>query len=154
MVSSKNPPVVSWSAAIFIIILFFLTLFRLIFFESFKSGEDSLMNHMDAFILGFRYDLRTAAIIVLPVFLLSFLEINYGSYGSQNKLTAGSITRLIVAFISMLVVLLVLKNNKASWTTRIFSVIIFALIFFWVFRVKSCNPFKNTGSKKIWLTFF
>jgi phosphoglycerol transferase MdoB-like AlkP superfamily enzyme len=109
---------------------------------------------MDAFILGFRYDLRTAAIIVLPVFLLSFLQINYYSHGSQNKLTAGSITRLIVAFISMIIVLLVLKKNKASWTTISFLVMIFALIFFWVFRVKTCNPFKNSASKKIWLTFF
>jgi hypothetical protein len=150
MVSSKNPPVVYWSTAIFIIILFFLTLFRVIFFTWFKDGSQPLINYMNAFLLGLRYDLRTAAIVVMPLFLVSQL---YLTYTSQNKLTTGSITRLILALIGMSIAIIVLKNNKASVKTLIFIAVLFGLIFYWLFRTKNCNPFKNEYSKKIWLIY-
>lgn len=145
--SLKISQITWWSAAIFLIVLFFMTLSRLAFFYYFKTSAITFIDHMDAFILGLRYDLRTAGIIVLPLFLTSLLHINYTA---SNKLSRGSISRLVITGVIMIALLLVIKNNKMPVIAFIGVLLIFVLIFIWLFRVKNCNPFQNRLSKKVW----
>lgn len=124
-----------------------MTMFRLFFYYYFKNFPVVFFDNMDAFVLGLRYDLRTAGIIVLPLFLISLLHI---SYTTSKKLSRGSIFRIVFTGIIMLVLLLVIKNNKMPVIVFIGALLIFVLIFIWLFKTKNCNPFQNVFSKKVW----
>src|SRR5438874_852852 len=97
---------------------------RFVFFFYFKPGSYSFYNSFDAFVLGLRYDLRTACAIVLPIFLIGNLHI---AYDEKRKLTVASILRLIFSVVIMATIILLLKNNKGSITTIISVIILFAL---------------------------
>jgi phosphoglycerol transferase MdoB-like AlkP superfamily enzyme len=148
--SLKIPQVTWWSAAIFLIVLFFMTLFRLAFYYYFKNSAEAFSDYADAFLLGLRYDMRTAGIIVLPLFLISLLHVKYSS---SNKLSRGSIFRLAFTGVTMVVLLLVIKNNKMPVIAFICALMIFVLIFVWLFKAKNCNPFQNIISKKVWRVY-
>lgn len=146
----KIPPIAKWTISSGITFLVFMLLLRLIFFEHFKTAGYSISNSSDAFLLGWRYDLRIACCIVLPLFLIGNLQLSY----KNNKLSIKSIITLIIILLIAAGLFLFLKNNKAD-KVIIFSVIgLFALTFLFLFITKNCNPFKNASAKKVWKIYF
>ncbi len=150
MRSAKISRVIRWTLATGLTFLVFLTLMRFVFFYYFKPGGYSFSNCFDAFLLGLRYDLRTVCCIILPIFLIGNLHIEYRE---KRKPDIPSILRLLFTLAIMTVIIFLLKNNKGSLTTIISVIVLFALILFWAFKKGSCNPFANNFSKRLWKTY-
>jgi phosphoglycerol transferase MdoB-like AlkP superfamily enzyme len=128
-----------------------MTILRVIFFYHFRTGDHAFNNSFDAFLLGLRYDFRIISAILLPVFLISGLRIEKNANGRIN---AASIGRISIAGAIMLIAFLYMRNNKAGTGLIIMSFVLFALILFWLFKRKSCNPYQDIVSRKIWNWYF
>ncbi|HUS02394.1 MAG TPA: hypothetical protein VMY77_11740, partial [Chitinophagaceae bacterium] len=128
-----------------------MTILRIAFFEYFKNQGYTFANSSDAFILGLRYDLRLVCAIVLPLLLVGNLHL---TYKANEKLTTLSIVRLIIVAVVGVGLVFFLKNNKATTVTILFVIVLFALIIFWLFLKKNCNPFENTAARKTWKIYF
>ncbi|MDQ6756819.1 MAG: sulfatase-like hydrolase/transferase [Bacteroidota bacterium] len=140
-----------WTISIALTFLVAMTLCRLFFFLHFKSADYTFTNCIDAFVLGLRYDLRTACGIVLPMFLIGNLSLQYSS---KKRLSVVSIIQIVFIFLTLVALILFLKNNKSGILTILTIVALFAFIFLWLFIKKNCDPFANTSAKKIWKIYF
>ena len=149
--TTRIPPLTKWTIAAGFIFLIFMTLLRIFFFEHFKSSGYSFTNSSAAFLLGLKYDLRTAAAIVLPLLLIGNLHL---SYKRHNRLTWLSITAVSAIALVCIFLIFFLKNNKAGSATIVSMIILFVLILVWLFRTKNCNPFVNRVSKRVWKIYF
>lgn len=150
LMNLKMSPLSKWLLATGFIYLILLTIFRLCFFEYFKTTGNSFSNFDNAFLLGFRYDLRLVSAILLPVFIIGNLKIE----DKNRKLTTKSKLLLIGSFLFSILIIFFLKNNKASTITLVFVSVLIAIIFFGLFRKKNYDPFINRNARKIWKIYF
>jgi phosphoglycerol transferase MdoB-like AlkP superfamily enzyme len=138
---------IKWLLTIGVLLLLLMTILRFVFYFDFKTQEYTLHNSFNAFVLGLRYDLRMICGLLLPVLIISGLHIKRNEKG---KLDLASILRLIVAVLLMTLLFLFYKNNKAPIGLYITSIALFALVMTWLFLQKSCNPYHNNFSKRVW----
>lgn len=148
---SKISPISKWALATVFTFLISLTLFRIVFFEYFRTGTYSFENSFDAFILGLRYDLRLACGLVLPLLLVGNLKL---TYKANKKLSTSSIVLLTGSVLFCVALIFFLKNNKAGWITIISVIILFVIIYTWLFIKKNCSPFANPTARKTWKIYF
>ncbi|MEP6928350.1 MAG: LTA synthase family protein [Ginsengibacter sp.] len=144
------PRLIKWMFATGITFLIGMVIIRIVFFLHYRPLQYSFSNTAGAFLLGVRYDLRVVCGIILVPFLAGNFYLTY----NRNRLSIASIFRITFALILMAVIILLLKNNHAGIASIIIVSIFFILFFIWGFYVKSCNPFANRTSKKIFLVYF
>ncbi|MEO5781656.1 MAG: sulfatase-like hydrolase/transferase, partial [Ginsengibacter sp.] len=147
----KISPLTKWVFATGITFLIFMTLLRIVFFIHFKTAGYSFANSSDAFLLGLRYDLRIACVIVFPLLFVGSLHL---TYNANKKLSLLSILRLIPMLLLGALAVFFLKNNKGSIAAIFCVIALFLIIFIWLFVKKNCNPFVSATAKKIWKTYF
>ncbi|MFZ1313908.1 MAG: sulfatase-like hydrolase/transferase, partial [Chitinophagaceae bacterium] len=85
LVKYKIPKTILWVANLFVIFLLIFTLFRLATFFAFKPKGISFGDVVPSFLMGFRYDLRWIAIILMPIVLFSTFPRLSPFYSSRNK---------------------------------------------------------------------
>ncbi|HQV59816.1 MAG TPA: sulfatase-like hydrolase/transferase [Chitinophagaceae bacterium] len=85
LVKYKIPKTILWVANLFVIFLLIFTLFRLATFFAFKPKGISFGDVVPSFLMGFRYDLRWIAIILMPIVLFSTIPRLSPFYSSRNK---------------------------------------------------------------------
>ncbi|MEP6584595.1 MAG: LTA synthase family protein [Ginsengibacter sp.] len=145
------PRLIKWMFFTGIILLVLMTILRFSFFFYFKPAQYTFANCIKPFLLGLRFDLRVACGIVLLPYLAGSFRLDYND---NKRLKAGSIIRLVIAFALMTVVILLLKNNHGSIASIIIISALFLLYLFWLFSAKTCNPFENPASKKVFKWYF
>jgi len=74
-----------WVLNLLLIFLLLFSLFRLFIFLQFRPAGLSVSDITSAFLLGFRYDLRWIAVILLPVVLISINPVWSPFYSGINK---------------------------------------------------------------------
>nr|MBA3673678.1 sulfatase-like hydrolase/transferase [Chitinophagaceae bacterium] len=148
--TSKISPLSKWAFITGFTFLILMTLLRLVFFEYFKNAGYSFATSSETFILGFRYDLRIAGAIVLPLLIVGNLHLTY----TNKKLTLPGLLQIIGMALLGILIVFFLKNNKAGTATILFVIALFVIIFLWLFFKKNCNPFVNNTAKKIWKIYF
>lgn len=129
----------------------FMTLMRWVFFFRFKAPSAILSDNFGAFKLGVSYDLRFVCGVILFPFLTGSLFLRYNN---SQKLTGGSIVRVVLTILIMAALLLFVKKGHAGLPTMIALGVVFVLILVWLFITKNCNPFENTVSRKIFKAWF
>ena len=85
LIRLKIPKTILWVINLFFIFLLIFTLFRLTTFFAFKPRDLSFADLMPSFMLGFRYDLRWIAIILLPIIFFSLIPKLSPFYSKKNK---------------------------------------------------------------------
>jgi phosphoglycerol transferase MdoB-like AlkP superfamily enzyme len=85
LVKYKIPKTILWVANLLVIFLLIFTLFRLATFLAFRPKGISFGDVLPSFLMGFRYDIRWIAIILLPVIVLSAFPKLTPFYSSRNK---------------------------------------------------------------------
>jgi len=85
LVKYKIPKTILWVANLFVIFLLIFTLFRLATFLAFKPKGISFGDVIPSFLMGFRYDLRWIAIILMPIVLFSTFPRLSPFYSARNK---------------------------------------------------------------------
>ncbi|MDQ6889992.1 MAG: LTA synthase family protein, partial [Bacteroidota bacterium] len=111
----------------------------------------TFLNCLKPLLLGLRFDLRVVcAIMVLP-YLAGNSRLDYNEKG---RLRSGSIIRIVIAGILLIIAVLLLKNNHAGIVPILIICILFILYFIWLFSTKNCNPFVNSFSKKVFKVYF
>ncbi|MBL0307226.1 MAG: sulfatase-like hydrolase/transferase [Chitinophagaceae bacterium] len=85
LVKYKIPKTILWVANLFVIFLLIFTLFRLATFFAFKPKGISFGDVVPSFLMGFRYDLRWIAIILMPIVLFSTFPRLSPFYSARNK---------------------------------------------------------------------
>lgn len=128
-----------------------MIILRIIFFAHFHAVDYTLTNCKKAFLLGFRYDLRTTSIITLPLLLFGSMRLNTKT--NAKKLTAGSLILLILIIIVTTVATLILKNNKAGTVNISALILLLVTLLAGLFIMRDLNPFRNKKAKKIWLIY-
>lgn len=151
MKKTNFPPTISWMLLSAMVILFFMTIARFVFFYHFKTSAYSFDNSLQAFTLGLNFDLRIVSGVVLFPFLISTLHLNYVR---KNRLTTGSIVRLVFTAIIMVLLLFFMKKGRMPTPSLFIMAGIFALVLAWLFATKDCNPFKNKTSQTIFKVYF
>ena len=148
--TSKISPLTKWTFAAGITFLIFMLLMRIVFFEYFKTADYTFSSSLDAFKLGFRYDLRLSCAIVLPLLLVGNLHLTY----KNKKQTGISKLRLVLSALFCILLIFFLKNNKAGPVTLLVVIGILAIIFLWLFAKKNCDPFLDVTAERIWKIYF
>jgi phosphoglycerol transferase MdoB-like AlkP superfamily enzyme len=143
----KATPLVKWTVVTGVLLLLLMTICRIVFFYVFpdNSGE----SHLDSFMLGFRYDLRMACIVVMPLFVVGSMHINY----REGKMTLASKIRLVVSLLFIIGAILFLRNNKASTTVLAPIMCIYLVLLFLLFRKKDLNPFAGKPQQRSWMIY-
>ena len=85
LIRLKIPKTILWVINLFFIFLLIFTLFRLTTFFAFKPRDLSFADLLPSFMLGFRYDLRWIAIILLPIIFFSLIPKLSPFYSKKNK---------------------------------------------------------------------
>jgi hypothetical protein len=85
LVRYRIPKTILWVANLFAIFLLIFTGFRLATFLAFRPGGFSFSDAIPSFWMGFRYDLRWIAVILLPIVLLSSQPRFSPFYSIKNK---------------------------------------------------------------------
>jgi len=85
LVKLKIPKTILWVINLFGIFLLIFTLFRLTTLIAFKPGNIRLWDTGESFLLGWQYDMRWIAIILLPVILISLNPRFSPFYSEKNK---------------------------------------------------------------------
>ena len=150
MTTIKTSPLTKWTLVTGFTFLVVMLLLRLFFFEHFKTPGYTVGNTADAFLLGLRYDLRITCCIVLPILLIGNLRLGYTK---NNKLTAASISGIVILALVGILALFFLKNNKAGTATLVLTALLFVILLLWLFITKNCNPFENKRARRIWKTY-
>ncbi len=145
------PRLIKWLFFTGLTLLVLMTALRLLFFFHFKPAQYTFSNCIKPLLLGLRYDLRVVCAIVLIPYLAGSFHLDYNE---KNRLKAGSIIRLVIAFVLLTVIILLLKNNHGGLVSIIIVCALFLLYLFWLFSTKNCNPFVNRTSKKIFKWYF
>jgi phosphoglycerol transferase MdoB-like AlkP superfamily enzyme len=143
-------PLTRWVLLTALTVFIFMTLLRLAFFIYFSPETYTFSSTIDAFLLGARYDLRIACCIVLPLLILGNLHLSY----RNNKLTMGSILRLVAITSFFILIIFFLRNNHTGTSQLILVGIFMTLILVWLFVQKNLNPFENKFAKKSWKIYF
>ncbi|MEO8568147.1 MAG: LTA synthase family protein [Ginsengibacter sp.] len=145
------PRLIKWLFFTGLTLLVLMTALRLLFFFHFKPAQYTFSNCIKPLLLGLRYDLRVICAIILIPYLAGSFHLDYNE---KNRLKAGSIIRLVIAFVLLTVIILLLKNNHGGLVSIIIVCALFLLYLFWLFSTKNCNPFVNRTSKKIFKWYF
>ncbi len=145
------PRLMKWMFITGLTLLILMTMLRLSFFFHFKPGQYSFSGCIKPFLLGLRFDLRVACAILLIPYLAGNSHLDFDE---KKRLKAGSIIRLVIAFILVTVIILLLKNNHGGIISIIIVGGLFLLYLFWLFSTKNCNPFRNRTSKKVFKWYF
>ncbi|MBI1343747.1 MAG: sulfatase-like hydrolase/transferase [Terrimonas sp.] len=85
LVRYKIPKTLLWVTNLFFIFLFIFTLFRFATFLAFKPATLGFTESLASFLLGFEYDIRWIAIVLLPVVLVSLSPKLSPFYSEKNK---------------------------------------------------------------------
>ncbi len=145
------PRLIKWMFLAGVTLLVLMTALRFVFFYHFKPAQYSFSNCIKPLLLGLRYDLRIVCGILLIAYLAGSFHLDYNE---KKRLKAGSIIRLVVAFVLLTVIVLLLKNNHGGLATIIAVCVLFLLYLFWLFSTKNCDPFVNRTSKKVFKGYF
>ncbi len=145
------PRLMKWMFATAITFLLLMFLLRLGFFFHFRSAKYTFINSLDAILLGLRFDLRVVAVIVLVPFLAGNMKL---IYNKKNRLTGGSILRIMFTVLLMAALILFMSKGHAGVGVILFVVLLFSLFFLWLFSTKNCNPFENRSSALVFKTYF
>lgn len=85
LIKYKIPKTILWVINLFIIFLVIFTLYRLATFLIFRPKNLSFTDILPSFVMGFRYDLRWIAFILLPVVMVSMIPRFSPFFSSRNK---------------------------------------------------------------------
>ena len=85
LIKYKIPKTILWVVNLLMIFLLIFTLFRLATFIAFRPNGISFTDVIPSFLMGFRYDLRWIAFILLPIILISMIPRFSPFYSAKNK---------------------------------------------------------------------
>ena len=129
--------------------LLLMSISRLVFFFVYFR-KSFLSEFVNAFILGFRYDLRMACIIILPIFLLSNLHITY----EKRKMTDLSLARIIFTLLFFTFIAFLVESNRLTYWLMLPIALLCVAVIFAVFRAGNLNPFQNKRAAMIYQVYF
>lgn len=152
MKKAAFPGMISWMFLTALTFLFFMTVSRFIFFFHFRPQGYTLSENFNAILLGLSFDFQIVCCIVLFPFLIGSMHLKYNS---KKWLTPASILQLFI----LMVVMMKLIDRSNRFETLIAPVVFtlevfFAILLFWLFVSKSCNPFESIVSRKIYKIYF
>src|SRR5258708_1857097 len=81
----RVPKTIQWIVKLFLIYLCIFTLFRIVTLICFKPIPVSISELVPSFLLGFRYDLRWIAIVLLPIACISLFPRFSPFYSDKSK---------------------------------------------------------------------
>lgn len=132
-----------------LLLLLAMTLMRIVFFLVFPPAIHGISANFDAFLMGFRYDLRMACIVVLPVFLIGSMNITI----NRGRITGAGIARLITSLLFIIGLVLFMRNNKFSMLMMLLVGLVYLGLLCWLMISRNLNPFFNHSSRKVWIIY-
>lgn len=136
----------------FVVLLLLMTLLRLTFFYYFNPQHQSLLSSTDAFWLGFRFDARTAAIILLPLLLLGSIDFNkkFSEFTHFKKLLT-----FFLCFIPVTAILIISANTGV--VVKLLMQVVYGLgitaVLLLLMQLKVLNPFVSARAKRFWFWY-
>ncbi len=144
------PRLMKWCFLSGFTLLVALTLARIMFFYSFKTGQYTLQNSFSSFWLGVRFDIRVICAIILLPYMAGNCKIRYLP---NNRMKSRSILQIAVAILFMLLAIFFLFKSGSFIGIGIL-LLVFGLFFFWLYKTRNCNPFQNEISEKVFKIYF
>ena len=151
MKKSTFPRLIPWMFLTAITFLVFMSIARYIFFDHFKSLDDTFSNNASVFLLGLRFDVKIVCGLILFPFLIGNLRLQYDQ---KKRLKIQSIITLLLTVGIMVVLIIFMRKGHATAPLLTIMGVIFSLILTWLFITKNCNPFEHRVSRKIYKIYF
>lgn len=146
------PKLVTWLAVTGLILLALMTVLRLVLFFQFKSDAYNLDNTIDAFILGFRFDLKIVSATLLLPLLVGSIQL---AYTRKKWLTPASLLQVLLLIGCMFLTLYFLKATESPFHTLIIiTKIFFGVLLVWIFLRGNCDPFERVAARRVFNGYF